>query len=96
MHKRLIYNVQINVQINKWRKGLSVDQWWVILGYMNQECWLNPKLWGPLERDLVSPSTGIEFRADVQALWGSGSWVLVVVPGYGLYWRKWMNEYVNQ
>lgn len=91
MHKRLIHNVQINVQINKWKKGLSLDQWWVILGYMNQGCWLNPKLWGPLERDLVSPSAGIEFRAEAQAHWGSGSWVLVVVPGYGLYWRKWMN-----
>lgn len=44
MHKQSIYNVEIN----KWSKRmLSLDQWWVVLGYMNQEFWLNPKLWGP-------------------------------------------------
>lgn len=51
----------------------------VELGSMckNRECRLNPKL---LERE----GKGIEFRADVQAHWGFGSWVLVV-PGCGLY-----------
>lgn len=56
---------------------LNLDQWWVVLGYMNQDVWLNPKLWGPLKRDLVIPCKGIEFRIEVEAHWVSGSkWFL--------------------